>query len=163
MCSQSGWYSLGGRGVVALALASVLPLAGACGLPRRVRSMFGGELPIQVKVAPQVNRDTPVAVELVIAYDDKALDELLKMSKDAWFRNRGQLLRDYAGRVETWKWEWVPGQEVSPVAVSYHVGAKGAVLFADYLTPGEHRARVDPHHPLRLVLGETDFTLAEAQ
>jgi type VI secretion system protein len=163
MSPHMGWSSLWSRRGVALVLAAVLllPLVAGCGMPRRVRSMFGGELPIEVKVSPQVNHDTPVAVELVIAYDDKALDELLKVSKDTWFRNRGQLLRDYGGRVESWKWEWVPGQEVSPWAISYRIGAKGAVLYADYLTPGEHRARIDPHHPLRLVLGDMDFALAE--
>jgi type VI secretion system protein len=163
MASQRGVHPLSNRGLVAVVLASALLFAAACGMPRRMRSMFGGELPIQVQIAPEVNHDSPVAVELVMAYDDKALDELLKMSKDVWFRNRGQLLRDYAGRVDTWRWEWVPGQQVSLVPISYRIGAKGAVLFADYLTPGEHRARIDPHRPLRLVLGETDFALAEPQ
>ncbi|HYL06344.1 MAG TPA: type VI secretion protein [Thermoanaerobaculia bacterium] len=144
-------------------MALGLPLAAAsCGLPKRARSMFGGDLPLQVTVSPQANHDSPIAVELVIAYDDKVLDELLKTPAGDWFRKREQLRRDYAGQLETWKWEWVPGQEVAAVEVSYRLGAKGAVLFADYLTPGEHRARLDPHRPLRLLLGETDFKLVEA-
>jgi type VI secretion system protein len=151
------------REAAAFALALAVALAAvACGLPQRARTMFGGDLPIQVTVAPRVNRNTPIAVELVIAYDAKALDELLKTSAGDWFRKREQLMRDYAGQLESWRWEWVPGQEVPAVGISYRIGAKGGVLFADYLTPGEHRARIDPHRPLRLLLGETDFTLAEA-
>jgi len=133
--------------------------AGSCGMPRRVRSMFGGQLPIQISVSPEANHNSPIAVEVVIAYDGKLLDELLKMPAGDWFRKRDQFLRDHPEGVDTWKWEWVPGQEVAPVELSYRVGAKGGVLFADYATPGEHRVKIDPQQPVRLVLNTTDFTL----
>jgi type VI secretion system protein len=148
------------RGKAALALVWLLLLGSvSCGLPRRVRSMFGGQLPLQISVSPEANRNSPIAVELVIAYQGKLLDELLKMPAGDWFRKREQFLRDHPGGVDTWKWEWVPGQEVPAMEISYRVGAKGGVLFADYATPGDHRARIDPHQPVRLVLNPTDFTV----
>ena len=152
------------RGIAACSLLGLLLFGGvSCGLPTRVRSMFGGELPLSVAVAPEANRNSPIAVELVIAYDGKALDELLKMPAGDWFRKREQFLRDHPGGVDTWKWEWIPGQKVEDVELSYRVGAKGGVLFADYATPGEHRARINPHQPARLVFDATDFTVEGAQ
>lgn len=133
----------------------------SCGLPRRARSMFGGQLPMQVAVSPEANRNSPVAVELVITYQGKLLDELLKMPAGDWFRKREQFLRDHPQGVQTWRWEWVPGQEVSDLEIPYGVGAKAGVLFADYSTPGEHRVQIDPHQPFRLVLNPMDFTVEE--
>src|SRR6187549_2130614 len=77
--------------------------------------LFGGELPLSVSVAPEANRNSPIAVELVIAYDGKVLDELLKMPAGDWFRKREQFLRDHPGGMDTWKWEWIPGQKVKDV------------------------------------------------
>jgi len=148
------------REKAAMILVCLLLLGSAsCGLPRRARSMFGGQLPLQVSISPEANHNSPIAVELVIAYQGKLLDELLKMPAGDWFRKREQFLRDHPQGVETWKWEWVPGQEVSGMEIAYRVGAKGGVLFADYSTPGEHRAQIDPHQPARLVFNPTDFTV----
>jgi type VI secretion system protein len=141
-------------------LAGLLLLAAAsCGLPKRARSMFGGQLPMRISIAPDANRNSPVAVELVIVYEGKLLDELLKMPAGDWFRKREQFLRDHPGGVDAWRWEWIPGQEVAEQELQVRVGAKGGVVFADYVTPGEHRMRIDPHQPVLLTLRTADFTL----
>lgn len=131
----------------------------SCGLPKRARSMFGGQLPMRISVSPDANRNSPIAVELVIVYNGKLLDELLKMPAGDWFRKREQFLRDYPDGVDSWRWEWIPGQEVAELELPVRVGAKAGVVFADYVTPGEHRLRIDPHQPVRLVLRTADFTL----
>ena len=131
----------------------------SCGLPKRARSMFGGQLPMRISVSPDANRNSPIAVELVIVYNGKLLDELLKMPAGDWFRKREQFLRDYPDGVDSWRWEWIPGQEVAELELPVRVGAKAGVVFADYATPGEHRLRIDPHQPVRLTLRTADFTL----
>lgn len=148
------------RSVFRLTILGVLMVATAsCGLPNRVRSMFGGDLPIQVTISPDANEDSPLAVELIVAYDEKIVDELLKLPARKWFAGREQFLRDHPEKIDSWKWEWTPGQEVAPLEVSYGVGAKRVVLFADYLVPGDHRATVDPQQPFRLVLGDADLAV----
>ncbi len=141
----------------------VLLAATSCGLPNRARSMFGGQLPIQVTILPNANEDSPLAVELIVVYEDKIVDKLLEKKAREWFAGRDQFLRDYADDVDSWKWEWIPGQEVRPIELTYGIGAKRVVLFADYLTPGDHRATIDPQRPFRLVLGQSEIELEELQ
>lgn len=132
-------------------------------MPNRVRSMFGGQLPIQVTISPDANENSPLAVELIVVYEDKIVDKLLEKKAREWFSGREQFLRDYADDVDSWKWEWIPGQEVQPLKLSYGIGAKRVVLFADYVTPGEHRAAIDPQKPFRLVLGQSEIALEEVR
>jgi type VI secretion system protein len=144
-------------------IALVLLAATSCGLPNRARSMFGGQLPIQVTISPNANEDTPLAVELIVVYENKLIDKLLEKTARDWFTGREQFLRDYKDDIRTWKWEWIPGQEVQPLDLPYGMGAKRVVLFADYLTPGAHRATIDPQQPFRLVLGKSELLLEELQ
>lgn len=141
----------------------VLLAATSCGLPNRARSMFGGQLPIQVTILPNANEDSPLAVELIVVYENKLIDKLLEKTARDWFSGREQFLRDYKDDVRTWKWEWIPGQEVQPLDLPYGMGAKRVVLFADYVTPGAHRATIDPQQPFRLILGKSELVLEELQ
>jgi len=125
--------------------------------------MFGGQLPIEVTIAPEANEDRPLAVELIVAYDQKVVDELLKIPARDWFVKREQFLRDHGEALDTWKWEWIPGQTVEPLELTYGIGAKKVVLYADYLAPGDHRASIDPQRPFRLVLGESELSLEALQ
>ena len=144
-------------------LIPVALLASSCGLPNRARSMFGGQLPIPVSIAPDANEDSPLAVDLLVVYDDKLIDKLLEKKARDWFAGREQFLRDHDDDVKAQKWEWIPGQEVEPIELVYGIGAKRLVLFADYVTPGDHRATIDPQQRFRLVLGQSDIALEKLQ
>lgn len=145
----------------ALGVALLFLVSGGCSTGKKVRSMFGGMLPMQVDVAPDVNEDSPVAVDLVVVYDPKLVDALLKMPASEWFSKREQFVKDHAKSVALQSWEWVPGQKVEPVSIAYRAGARKVVLFADYRTDGEHRLAVEPQQPFRLVLGPQDLAVEE--
>jgi type VI secretion system protein len=145
------------RAVLLLAAAFLLLLPG-CSVGRKVRTAFGGKLPVEVTVLDSINDDSPVAVDLVIVYDDKLVDELLKMSSTEWFAKKEQFKKDHPG-IDVQGWEWVPGQIVPPLNLDYHAGARNVVLFADYHTEGEHRAVVGKPKPFSLLLGERDLSL----
>ena len=138
-------------------------LTSACGVTQKARSMFGGQLPFDVVVAPDANEDSPVAVDLVFVYDKKLLETLLKTPASEWFANREQFLKDYGNALVVETWEWVPGQQIDRMSVAYRPGARRVVLFADYVTEGEHRATADPQEPFRLVLGARDFSVEKLQ
>lgn len=125
--------------------------------------MFGGQLPFEVVIASDANEDSPVAVDLVFVYDKKLLDTLLKTPAVDWFAKREQFIKDYGNALAVEKWEWVPGQQIEPISVSYRPGARRVVLFADYLSEGDHRATADPQEPFRLVLGARDFSVEKLQ
>ncbi|MEA2237466.1 MAG: type secretion system protein [Thermoanaerobaculia bacterium] len=119
--------------------------------------MFGGRLPFKVTVAPDANENSAVAVDLVVVYDSKVADDLLKLPASDWFARKQQFVKDNPRKVAVHGWEWVPGQRVDDKAVSYEAGAKKIVLFANYATEGVHRRALDPQQPFHLTLGAIDF------
>lgn len=135
-----------------------LALLAACGGNRR--SLFGGDITVATRIDPRANQDNPIAVELVVVYNKKLLEQLLALPAREWFKRREQIRRDYPDNegFVSWKWEWVPGQEVPARELSFGVGARGGIVYADYLSEGDHRARIDPHQSFAIVLGEKEFT-----
>jgi hypothetical protein len=87
--------------------------------------------------------------------------QLRKLSARQWFERADDLRRDYPKGFDSWGYEWVPSQCVAIDALQYSVGAKAVVVFADYVTPGSHRAVLDAHQPFRLDLEREGFVLGE--
>jgi type VI secretion system protein len=127
-----------------------------------VRSAFGGQLPLKVTIAAGANDDTAIAVDFVVVYDDKLLDEIMKVSAAEWFSKKSRFLADHPQQLDVEAREWVPGQPVAPLSIPYRAGAKKVVVFADYHSGGEHRAVMPPQQASRILLGETDLKV-EAQ
>ena len=141
-------------GIVLLGLLAVLSLSCSA----NPRSFFGGDLKLQVDVAPEANQNSAVAVELLVVSNEEVLGDVMKLSAHDWFLKREEFKRDHPKGYLSWSWEWVPGQGVPPQKLSFGTGARAGLLFADYLSAGNHRLRFDPHQGLRLRLGEKEFT-----
>lgn len=134
----------------------------ACSVTRNVRSAFGGALPVTVVVDPRVNEDNPIAVDLVVLYNDKLTDAVLKKPASEWFdeKKKKQFLADHPGELAIVAHrEWVPGQKVDPFRVDYQSGAHHVIVFAHYQSEGEHRQALASPQPFRLLLGEHDFSV----
>jgi type VI secretion system protein len=140
----------------------LLLLPSGCSAAGKVRSAFGGKLPLQVTVVPGANDDSAIAVDFVVVYSDKLLDDILKLSAADWFTKKERLLADHPGELEVEAREWVPGQPVAPLSIPYRSGAKKVVVFADYHSGGEHRAVMPPQQASHILLGENDLKV-EAQ
>ena len=152
--------SAGRRGpAVWLIAALLLGLVGCSGFTDRVRLRFGGKVRVEVVTTANLNRDFPLAVDFVVAYDKDLFKELQKLDAQAWFAGREQYLKDFEMKVDSHYWEWVPGRRVEPKKIRYRLGAHGGVVFAHYFTPGAHRVAIQPLKGFILRLGESDFTL----
>lgn len=89
------------------------------------------------------NENSATAVDLVLVYNLELIQTLSKMSAVDYFAASKQLLLDNPGMLDVWHWELVPGQIVDkfkPAQPKWEAFA--AFIFADYLTPGEHRLKV---------------------
>lgn len=145
-------------------LISVLLFIG-CGLPGQVavrtRALAGGKLDVAVDVARQANQNSPVAVSLLLVYDAQLLEQLKAMPASQWFEKRAQIRENFPGNAgfESWDWEWVPGQIVCPRELPLRASAKAGIVFANYLTPGEHRAVFKPTKALKINLLEEVFNV----
>jgi type VI secretion system protein len=125
------------------------------------RSFFGGDCRVEVSVGDGINQNSPVAVELLLVYDQALLKQLSAMKAQDWFQQRDQFLRDHPPGDDymNWFWVWVPGQPVPRQEVSYEPLIKGGIVFAGYFSNGDHRASFQPFRDIALDLKATDFTL----
>lgn len=122
---------------------------------------MGGKLRVHVHVAEDANQKSPVALDLLLVYDKRLLKKLENMSASAWFAKRQQFRMDYPNRrgFESCEWEWVPGQDIPILKLPLKAKAKGGLIFANYFTPGEHRARIRPNSNIRIDLLEEAFSV----
>lgn len=120
----------------------ILCLAGCM----RTRSLLGGRMILDIAIADDANRNSPIAVDLVMVYDEQTMNRLLQLSARQWFAERTQIKKDNldASGLTTYEWEWVPGQMIGLVELPLDPKAEAGILFANYLVPGAHRFRIDP-------------------
>ena len=117
---------------------------------------FGqSKVKMKVVVSPRANNNNPVAVDLVLVKDKKLLKELMKISAGEWFERRNQYRADFPKEVglDAGRWEGVPGQAVKIEPIPFKFKAAGGLVFANYFSPGAHRAVIDPGKPIVITLG----------
>jgi type VI secretion system protein len=131
----------------------------SCGTGIRMRALLGGKLQVTTDVSVKANENNPIAVDLILVYNEKLLEDLIKMPSKEWFKQKYQIRRDYPEEegFEFRSWEWVPGQQIPIQVLPLKPAAKAVLIFADYLTPGPHRSRTDPFSDIVIHLGEKDF------
>ncbi len=136
----------------------------ACGiktLATRTKAMMGGKLNVEVSVAEDANQNRPIAMDLIVVYDEKLLEQILEMSSRDWFEKKNQIRRDYlkGEGFDSWEWEWVPGQPVPLQKLPLKPKALSGFIFADYLSKGKHRYRIDPFGGVKIHLSEKDYVV----
>src|SRR5882724_8582407 len=134
------------RPIVCVTLLLSLIMMGGCGVPRKakntVKTIKNGKLDVIIDIAPKANQNNPVALDMVMVYDKALLKQLQGMTAKDWFEKRDQVKLNYPGDsgLDSWSWEWVPGQVVRIDPIAVKAKTLGAVIYANYLSPGEHRA-----------------------
>jgi type VI secretion system protein len=131
----------------------------AC-FPKVIRTT--SKLTVKVDVSARANNNSPVALDLVLVKDKKLFKELMKISAAEWFEKRSQYRLDYPKEIglSAGSWEWVPGQVVTIEPIPFKFKVAGGLVFANYLTPGAHRAVIDASKPLVITLGAEDISVS---
>lgn len=148
------------RFVVFSCALCVLALLPACvRVPKAVRP--ASKLALRVEVSPQANNNSPVALDLVLVKSKKLFKELMKVSASEWFEKRNQYRLDYPKEtgLKAGSWEWAPGQVVQIAPMSFKENYAGGLVFANYFTPGTHRAVIDPTKAVVIKLGAEDISV----
>ncbi len=147
----------------ALALAGVLlPLAG-CSSMKEMVFPPGVKLDwdsVSLYIDPAANRDFPVAVDVVLVSDEALARKLAVMKSQEWFGSRDGLRKAHPGELEVDSVELAPGDALTLPGKRYS-GKRvfAALAFADYLTSGEHRVRLDSlKGRISMEFGATDFS-----
>jgi type VI secretion system protein len=115
--------------------------------------------------AEGANLNTPLAVDLVLVQDDAVLGSLLAMPASKWFGVRADMVKTFPEQLRYLPVEMVPGQIIAlPREKIGFERVVGALVFADYQTPGEHRLRVDAlHGDILIQLDARAFAAASPQ
>ncbi|HBM12821.1 MAG TPA: hypothetical protein DD390_09010 [Rhodospirillaceae bacterium] len=155
---------LGARSLL-LALA-LLPLT-ACGLVGGSSDPVFQMETVQLRASVDANATSATAVDMVFVYDPSVIDVLQAVPASDWFNRKRQFLLDYPKGISVMSWEIVPSSALPPWTVpddmlSNDAGddATAAFVFADYLSPGAHRARLESGIGIRIDLARDDFTLS---
>lgn len=113
---------------------------------------------------PAVNRNFPVAVDIVSVHDQALVEKMLTMKAADWFAARDGLLKTYPG-LQSQSWELAPGDSKRISAERFRERRIFAVLaFADYFAAGEHRVRLDElRGVITLEFDSSDFSARMAR
>lgn len=164
MMSNKYNETFGQKPTPAIKLLSIILLMGlltlpGCGGALKMQAFFGGKFDVNIIIAKNANLDNPVAVDLVLIYNEELAKQLLNIPAQEWFNKRDQFKQDFPRDTgfDSWEWEWVPNQHVSPLSLPMKNKAKAVIIFANYITKGDHRARVIPNTNFQLELLEEGF------
>ena len=137
----------------------------SCGIGVRTKAVLGDKLNMKVDISQNANTNSPIALDVVLVYDEDLLKQLIKMPSREWFEKREQITRDHikGDGLDYWAWEFVPGQNVETQILPLKPKAKGGIVFANYFTPGEHRFLIDPFKDLIIRLNEKSFAVELAK
>jgi type VI secretion system protein len=116
---------------------------------------------ITLVAASDVNQNSPVALDMVLVRDEATLGKLLTLSASKWFSSKEELMKTYPNTMNVRSWELVPQQvlQLGEGALGSQRVA-GILLYANYLSLGEHRAQLPQTQEALLVeLGARGFTL----
>lgn len=151
-------------GATFLALALSVSLAGCAVLDAASDTVFQHEV-IQIRATPDANNTSPTAVDMVFVYDAGVISALQGLTAADWFARRRQFMLDFPDGLAVMSWEVVPNTapliwEVPEEMLENQEGddAVTAFIFADYLSPGDHRARLETRIGTRIDLGPDTFT-----
>ncbi len=122
----------------------------------------GRRLRLEVATTARANKNSPVPLTLVAVRDAKLFDRIGKLTAKQWYEQREQVRRDFPSGTAfaEWDWEFVPGQSPPPMVIEVDSKAAGAVIFANYRAPGDHRFRIGPQRRMRVDLGDDDFVVS---
>ena len=96
-----------------------------------------------ISAADDANANSAVAVDLVLVKDQAMLDSLLTMPAAKWFATRSDIQRTFPEALVVYPYELVPTQSVQLGEKQFgSERAWAALVFANYSSPGEHRARL---------------------
>lgn len=122
-------------------------------------------LRVAVEAEPNANQNSPVAVAVLVVYEDGVMNELSKLSASQWFEQAEQRKRDNPDGTafDILSWEVMPGQRIQELTIELQGRDARGLVFADFYSEGDHRSRFNPAHTILVVLGVNDFNVVDIE
>lgn len=113
---------------------------------------------ITIKADEDANNNSATKVDVVVAYDEHVFVDLMSMNSFNYYKRLTQLKSDYPNVVEIFTFEIIPGSSL--VSQPIHLTGDnpvGAIIFSNYYSNGDHRARVGRGTHIYVHLRNNDF------
>lgn len=115
-----------------------------------------------ITAADDANNRSPVPLDVVLTHNPMVIEKLGQLTAGEYFRQRKQLLRDFPNQMLIASWEIVPGQTIDEVLHEDTSKVYAAYLFADFQSPGAHRALLPKAQTFMVHLARSDFVIKPA-
>jgi type VI secretion system protein len=122
-------------------------------------------LRVAVEAEPNANQNSPVAIAVLVVYEDDVMNDLSKLTATQWFEQAEQRQRDNPDGTDfdILAWEVMPGQRIKELDLELQGREARGLVFADYYSEGDHRSRFNPTKTILVVLGVSDFTVGDIE
>ncbi len=116
---------------------------------------------MRTDITPTANQNQPVAVDVLLVRNKDLIKQLMALSAADWFEKRAQFTRDYPGANDlvVYHREWVPGQIIPCSNLPLRPMPRATILFANYFSKGDHRARLVNGKSAAIHLMDEDFEI----
>lgn len=107
------------------------------------------------------NSNSPIRADVVLLNDEATLEIITSLTAAKWFASRSDFEKTIPYALSYKSIEIVPGQSLVLSADVFKPGrVAGVLLFADYLSTGEHRMRLDQFTgEISVQFGERSFSV----
>jgi|SRR5579875_1547247 len=155
MLAQTGHGKVRAGAPGAVALATILAFTGC------IKVGIRPHVTMAVNIAADANQNQPIAFDFVEINDKDLAKEVSKMTATDWFQKRSQIEEDFpkSHSISVRSWEWIPGQVVPDIDIPMRKAPRSTLVFANYSTPGPHRAAIDTAKPESVALGRDDMSV----
>ena len=117
---------------------------------------------VNISLDADANNKSATSLDLLIIYDPSLLKVLMKMDAKTYYQTAHQIKLDYPEMLDIWHWELAPGQAVHNYPIQLRPDSPaGAIIFANYYTPGPHRVRLGSAESIHVRLKNLDFCVLE--
>ncbi|MDR3046133.1 MAG: hypothetical protein LBU51_00780 [Bacteroidales bacterium] len=99
---------------------------------------------VDFEVDPNANNRNAFVCHIAVAYSKDLYDKLQGMDAKGYFSSVVSLEKTYKDSIEIFKYDMIPGRNKlnQSINLKSYTKAKGAFLFAKYLTPGKFMENV---------------------
>ncbi len=99
---------------------------------------------VTIGVGEQANKNFPVAVDIVLIFNEKLVTRLSKLTANDWFKSKNYIVKTFPLDLAVKSWELAPGDSLQiPPSFFGKERVFAVIAFADYFSDGEHRVRID--------------------
>ena len=106
----------------------------------------------------------PIIVDFVFIFDQPTMDEFKKIPSIQWFSKRNQYKMDFelTDKIQVLTYELVPGQKITIEKFRPKHRNEGVIIYASYLSSGDHRVVLKDYSKLNLFINKEDFLVKVA-